>query len=40
MPLIEPGKKAPAIALKDQSGKVHRLSGYAGRADEVLAALS
>ena len=31
MPLIEPGKKAPAFALKDQHGNTHRLSGYAGR---------
>jgi peroxiredoxin Q/BCP len=31
MPLIEPGKKAPAFALKDQSGKTHRLSDFAGR---------
>ncbi|HVD76297.1 MAG TPA: peroxiredoxin, partial [Vicinamibacteria bacterium] len=31
MPLIEPGKKAPAFALKDQAGKTHRLSEYAGR---------
>lgn len=29
--LIEPGKKAPAIALKDQTGKLHRLSQYAGQ---------
>jgi peroxiredoxin Q/BCP len=31
MPLIEPGKKAPAFALKDQHGNVHRLSDYEGR---------
>ena len=31
MPLIEPGKKAPAFALKDQAGKTHRLSDFAGR---------
>ena len=31
MPLIEPGKKAPAFALKDQHGRTHRLSDYAGR---------
>jgi thioredoxin-dependent peroxiredoxin len=31
MPLIEPGKKAPAFALKDQNGQTHRLSEYAGR---------
>jgi peroxiredoxin Q/BCP len=29
--LIDPGKKAPAFALKDQHGKTHRLSDYAGR---------
>lgn len=29
--LIEPGQKAPAFALKDQTGTVHRLSDYAGR---------
>ena len=29
MPLIEPGKKAPAFALKDQHA--HRLADYAGR---------
>jgi len=29
--LIDPGKKAPAFALKDQHGKAHRLSDYAGR---------
>lgn len=28
--LIEPGKKAPAFALKDQSGNTHRLADYAG----------
>src|SRR3954471_7362422 len=32
MPLIEPGKKAPAFSLKDQHGATHRLSDYAGRA--------
>ena len=32
MPLIEPGRKAPAFALKDQHGTTHRLSDYAGRA--------
>lgn len=32
MPLIEPGKKAPAFTLKDQEGKSHKLSDYAGRA--------
>jgi peroxiredoxin Q/BCP len=31
MPLIEPGKKAPAFALKDQHGKTHRLTDYAGQ---------
>jgi peroxiredoxin Q/BCP len=31
MPLIEPGKKAPAFGLKDQNGKTHRLSDYEGR---------
>jgi peroxiredoxin Q/BCP len=31
MALIEPGKKAPAFALKDQNGNLHRLSDYAGR---------
>ena len=31
MPLIELGKKAPAFALKDQSGVTHRLTDYAGR---------
>ena len=31
MPLIEPGKKAPAFTLKDQHGQTHRLSDYAGR---------
>jgi peroxiredoxin Q/BCP len=31
MPLVEPGKKAPAFSLTDQDGKVHRLSDYAGR---------
>jgi len=31
VPLIEPGKKAPAFALKDQDGQTHRLSDYAGR---------
>jgi len=32
MSLIEPGKKAPAFALKDQAGRTHRLADYAGRA--------
>jgi len=31
MALIEPGRKAPSFALKDQSGKTHKLSDYAGR---------
>ena len=31
MPMIEPGKKAPAFTLKDQQGHPHRLSDYAGR---------
>jgi peroxiredoxin Q/BCP len=31
MSVIEPGRKAPPFTLKDQSGKTHRLSDYAGR---------
>jgi peroxiredoxin Q/BCP len=31
MPLIDPGRKAPAFTLKDQQGQTHRLSDYAGR---------
>ena len=31
MSLIETGKKAPAFALKDQTGKAHKLSDYEGR---------
>jgi peroxiredoxin Q/BCP len=31
MPLVEPGKTAPAFTLKDQHGKTHRLADYAGR---------
>ena len=31
MPLIDPGKKAPAFALMDQDGKTHRLADYEGR---------
>jgi peroxiredoxin Q/BCP len=31
MPLIDPGKKAPAFTLKDQEGNTHRLADYAGR---------
>jgi peroxiredoxin Q/BCP len=30
MPLIDPGKKAPAFSLKDQNGKTHSLADYAG----------
>jgi thioredoxin-dependent peroxiredoxin len=31
MPLVEPGRKAPAFALPDQDGRIHRLRDYAGR---------
>jgi peroxiredoxin Q/BCP len=31
MSLIDVGKKAPAFALKDQHGKTHKLSDYAGK---------
>jgi peroxiredoxin Q/BCP len=31
MPLIDPGKKAPAFSLEDQAGTRHALSDYAGR---------
>lgn len=31
MSLIDPGKKAPPFALKDQAGKTHALSDYAGK---------
>jgi len=31
MPLIDPGKKAPAFSLKDQDGNIHRLSDYQGQ---------
>jgi peroxiredoxin Q/BCP len=31
MALIDPGKKAPAFSLNDQSGHTHRLADYAGR---------
>jgi peroxiredoxin Q/BCP len=31
MPLVEPGRKAPAFALPDQDGKIHRLRDYTGR---------
>ncbi len=30
MPLIDPGKKAPAFSLKDQRGKTHKLADHAG----------
>ena len=30
-PTIEPGRKAPALGLKDQDGQTHRLPDYAGR---------
>jgi peroxiredoxin Q/BCP len=30
MALIDPGRKAPAFSLKDQDGKTHTLSDYAG----------
>ncbi len=30
MALVDPGRKAPAFALKDQAGTTHRLSEYAG----------
>ena len=30
MPLIEPGRKAPAFSLKDQTGKTHKLADYDG----------
>jgi peroxiredoxin Q/BCP len=29
--MIDPGKKAPAFALPDQEGNLHKLSDYAGR---------
>ena len=29
--MIEPGKKVPAFTLKDQNGKSHSLTDYAGR---------
>ena len=29
MPLIDPGRKAPAFRLKDQTGRTHALSDYA-----------
>ncbi len=31
MPLIDPGKKAPAFALPDQDERTHALKDYAGR---------
>jgi peroxiredoxin Q/BCP len=31
MPLIEPGRKAPAFSLPDQAGRTHALKDYAGR---------
>ena len=31
MGLVDVGKRAPAFALKDQNGKTHRLSEYAGQ---------
>ena len=31
MPVIDPGKRAPAFTLTDQSGHAHRLSDYAGQ---------
>src|SRR5215831_16350407 len=31
MALVDPGKKAPTFSLKDQEGKAHKLSDYAGR---------
>jgi peroxiredoxin Q/BCP len=31
MPLIEPGAKAPAFALPDQTGTTRRLGDYAGQ---------
>lgn len=31
MPLIEPGRKAPAFTLKDQHGTTHTLSDHAGK---------
>jgi peroxiredoxin Q/BCP len=30
MPLIDPGKKAPAFTLKDQDGTPHKLADHAG----------
>jgi peroxiredoxin Q/BCP len=31
MPLVEPGRRAPAFSLPDQAGRPHRLKDYAGR---------
>lgn len=31
MPLVEPGRKAPAFSLPDQDGTTRRLKDYAGR---------
>lgn len=31
MPLVDPGRKAPAFSLPDQLGIVHRLSDYEGQ---------
>jgi thioredoxin-dependent peroxiredoxin len=31
MPLVEPGRRAPAFSLEDQEGRPHRLKDYAGR---------
>jgi peroxiredoxin Q/BCP len=31
MPLIEPGKRAPAFTLHDQSDKPHKLTQYKGK---------
>lgn len=31
MPLIDPGRKAPAFSLNDQTGTTHTLAEYAGR---------
>jgi len=31
MPLVEPGRRAPAFSLPDQEGRKHQLKDYAGR---------
>jgi len=31
MPLVEPGRKAPAFSLPDQDGRTHRRKDHAGR---------